>query len=267
MSFDAQEESQASGSPVELYTIAVGSSTYRHHTSIEDSVTIGGYVYTSLAGLSREKIVPGDEDLTISLPTSHEFVGDYQQSAPGQKATITIRRYHRGDTSDPRVIYKGVLREITFEEDGAVSTLKLTPVAAAFKKTIPTDTFQATCNRVLFDSKCGLNRNDYLYSGVVTAVNGNLVTVSGLEAAKGDGWATAGYVTIGVLDYRMVVLQDGDDLELVLPFFVDVSGETVSVFAGCKHDVNTCESKFSNDINFGGFPYVPTKNIFVSGLK
>ena len=65
----------------------------------------------------------------------------------------------------------------------------------------------------------------------------------------------------------LVLEQDGDDLTLVLPFHEDVLSEDVSVYAGCDHTIATCLAKFANDINFGGCPYVPTKNIFITGVE
>ena len=50
-------------------------------------------------------------------------------------------------------------------------------------------------------------------------------------------------------------------------------GSTVVVLAGCDHSVTTCDTKFntpedtqSNVINYGGFPFVPGKNPFETGL-
>ena len=45
-----------------------------------------------------------------------------------------------------------------------------------------------------------------------------------------------------------------------------VVGQDVDVFAGCDHTVDTCDQKFDNVINYGGWPYVPSKNPFESGI-
>lgn len=267
MAFDSYEESVEAACPIELYILAVGSYTYRLHTSIEAELIVGGETYTPLAGLSRQRLEPGDNDLEMELPAGHDFPLMYTLSAPGQQATVTIIRLHRGDTADCRVIYKGVVRQVEFSKNGAMAILRLSSVANAFERTIPTRTYQAGCNHVLFDEGCQLARTSYLYSGQVTDVNGNTITVSGLEAAKGDDWSTAGYVTIGVQDLRMILDQSGDVLTLVLPFYTPVLGENVTVYAGCRHDIDTCNSKFGNVINYGGFKYVPSKNIFITGIK
>lgn len=74
-------------------------------------------------------------------------------------------------------------------------------------------------------------------------------------------------------DARLILSQSGDDLQLLLPFPDSILGSTVVILAGCDHTVTTCDSKFntpsdpqSNVVNFGGFPFVPTKNPFEGGV-
>jgi uncharacterized phage protein (TIGR02218 family) len=163
-------------------------------------------------------------------------------------------------------MYKGVVRAVAFTKDMSKSALSVVPVSEAFNKEIPDRTFQATCNNVLFDANCKISSGSWKHTDVVTLVDGNEITVSGLLSAKGDGWATGGFVAHGTSDYRLILVQSGDICTLSLPFYADVAGETVDVFAGCARNISVCNSKFSNAINFGGCPYVPTKNIFVTGV-
>ncbi len=265
MSFESLEISAASGSRIEIYTLAMGTTIYRMHTSVEPIITYSGDDFLRTQ-VSRDSIATGQEFLEITLPGSHPFALEYATIAPGQTASLTIQAFHRDEPSDVKVIYKGVVRAVAFTKNASHSALSLVPINAAFDKEIPERTFQASCNNVLFDADCKISAAAWTYDGNVFAVTDNVVTVTGLETAKGDGWSTGGYVRYGVLDYRLVLEQDGDDLILVLPFYETVLDETVSVFAGCSHDIGVCASKFANDINFGGCPYVPTKNIFVTGL-
>jgi hypothetical protein len=92
--------------------------------------------------------------------------------------------------------------------------------------------------------------------------------VPGLSSAYAAGWFIGGFVEIvGSSDFRMVLDQDGDDLELLLPFVTTPT--LVNVFAGCSHDPESphgCGPKFDNGDNYGGFFYVPTKNPFETGI-
>jgi len=267
MSFDAQEKSVESASPVEFYTIAIGTELFRMHSSIEETITLGADVFYKTPALKRGHIATGQEYLTVELPGDHLFSKRFAMIAPGQAATLTIQSYHRGDTSDLRVMYKGVVRSVAFIQQGALSALSVIPISEAFDKTIPDRTFQAPCNNILFDDDCKISPGLWSYEDEVTAVNANTISVHGLGASKGDGWANGGFVSYGVLDYRLVLTQTGDVLTLVLPFYEPILGNDVTVYAGCDHCLTgDCQNKFDNTVNFSGFPYVPTKNIFATGL-
>ena len=265
MTFDAHEESKEGGSRVELYSLAIGSGIHRMHDSIEAEIDYLGDTYYRTF-VSRGQIVTGQEHLTVHLPGDHSFSAQFTTIAPGQLGTLTVYSYHRGDTADVRVIYKGVVRSVAFTSDMAKSVLSVVPVSEAFDKEIPQRTFQASCNNVLFDADCKVVAGSYKHNGMITDVTGDTITVGGLLAAKGDGWSTGGYVANGSLDYRLILEQSNDICTLALPFYANVLGLTLDVYAGCARNIGICNSKFSNAINFGGCPYVPTKNIFMTGL-
>jgi len=266
MSFETYEESIAGGSKVELYTITLGSVVYRMHSSSEVTITHAGDTYYR-AKIHRGKITLDQEYLEVFLPGDHEFPLLFKDISPGKTAILTLYQFHRADPADVRFLYKGAIRSVAFSKDTAQASLSVVPISKAFNKLLPDRTFQSMCNNVLFDTKCQISAGAFVYTDTVIAVSSNVVTISGLESSKGDGWATGGYVCFGTLDYRLILEQDGNDLILVLPFHEDVLGEDVSVYAGCDHTIATCNSKFSNEINFGGCPYVPTKNIFVTGIR
>ena len=265
MTFDGYEMSQEGGSRIELFSLAIGSDIYRMHDDIADTINYVGDDYFK-AFVERGRIATGQEHLTITLPGDHDFSKQFTTIAPGQLGTLTIYSYHRADPSDVRVIYKGVIRSVAFTADMSISKLSVVPVSEAFDKQIPQRTFQAACNNVLFDADCKISAGSYKYTNVVTDVTGNTITVQSLSSTKGDGWATAGYVAHGALDYRLILEQSNDILTLALPFYANVLGLTLDVYAGCGRNIGMCDSKFNNKDNFGGCPYVPTKNIFLTGL-
>ncbi|MNU44067.1 hypothetical protein D3C71_328720 [compost metagenome] len=67
---------------------------------------------------------------------------------------------------------------------------------------------------------------------------------------------------------RHVTSHIGDRLRLSAPLLTPMdAGAKVSVFAGCNLTAETCQSKFNNFGRFGGYPYIPLKNVFETGLK
>lgn len=251
--------------PVELYTFAIGAQTWRAHNSVEATFSIGGNDFVAVA-INREKIGNGEGPLDITLPTSHAVPQSYIGSAPGQNATVTVQWLDRDDNPDSlRTIYKGILKSVKLVDDGKKAQLHAESIISSFKRQTPEDSFSPQCQAFLYDEHCTVSKASFSYSGTVTAVSGNTITVDGLST-EGAGWALAGYIAYGT-DYRQVLAQSGDVLTMILPFVTDITGETVTVYAGCDHSASVCNSKFNNLVNHRGFPYVPTKNPFESGLK
>lgn len=51
--------------------------------------------------------------------------------------------------------------------------------------------------------------------------------------------------------------QDATSIELFIPTMANIQpGDNFSVTAGCDKTFETCKLKFSNAVNFGGFPHI-----------
>jgi len=269
--FNTYESGQEISRPFELYTFTIGSAVYRY-TSAEDSITESADTFTPV-NIRRSKLRGGGPDsrteaLVLSLPGSNTIVKRYISSVPGVKADVVIERMQRDDTSEEVIrIFEGRITSVAFEDNGRRAKVEVKPRVSAQSRPVPRFTYQGLCNHVLYDGACGADDTDPTYrlsSATVTAESGNTITVSGASAYT-DGWFTGGYVESGD-DYRLVIDHVGDLLTLHLPFATSVDGIAVNVFAGCSHNIATCKSKFNNVVNFGGFAFVPTKNIFETGL-
>lgn len=267
MTFLAQETSVEAGRPVELYYFQIGSTGYRY-TSAEDEMSFGGNTYYPRS-IQRTNPEQGTDErrqeIEITLPSNDDVAARYIGIVPGEQTTLTITRYHRGD-AEAYILWSGKIVGAAYKQQGAYCTLRGMTTEAAFSRLVPRLKFQGLCNHVLYDSQCALARSSYKYSGTCSTISGNTVTVAGVGAAHGAGWAVGGYISFGDLDYRLVIAQSGDILTLRIPFENDPTGETLDVYAGCDHTLTTCNSKFSNAANYGGFPFVPTINPFESGL-
>lgn len=271
-SYDALESSVEGSRPIEVYKFAIGTEVYRY-TSAEDDVTVGADTYVAEA-ISRGPIAQGHDDrnriLDITLPADNVFAAKYIDIVPGQRATGTIIRLQRDEVptfNTQVVIYKGFVRSVRFPGNGREAVIGILSIEAATSRPIPRFTYQGLCNHVLYDGGCGVNSTNYRMTGTVTAVNGNVITVSG-ASGEADGYYTAGFVTpTGLTDFRMVLKHVGDDLTLLLPFPVGLTGQTIDVFAGCNHMISGhCQTRFNNVIEHGGFAFVPKKNPFTTKL-
>lgn len=268
MPYSVFEASEEAGRPIELYTFTIGATVYRY-TSAEDTVTYSANDYlprdmdrTSPALSSGEG---GRQQLELVLPKEDPVASRYIGIVPSTRVELEILRFHRGDSPNGYVLWKGRIVSARFEKQGTVCRLSSVSSESALSRPIPGRKYQGLCNHVLYDTLCTVTRASFKYTGTVSAESGRTITVGGLLAAKGVGWAIGGTITIGD-EFRLITAQSGDVVTLQVAFPTTVLGSSVDVYAGCDHTLATCNSKFSNAINYGGFPFVPTRNPVQSGL-
>ena len=270
--YDTLESSVDSSRPIELYEIIKGTSTWRYTTS-DDEITIGADTFEP-AAISRDRIVQGSDqrnrNLLVTMPSSNPFASQYITVPPGERATVNVFRYQRDETPsfDTQVLlFKGQVQSVQFPNDGHSATIAVRSIETALNRNIPRFTFMGTCQHVLYDDNCGANPTAFDHLGVATAISGSTVTVSGLSSSGID--FTGGYCRpTGTNDFRMVLSQSGDDLTLLLPFAASPVGGNVQAFAGCDHILTSdCALVFDRVRFFGGFAFVPSRNIFETGLS
>ncbi len=183
-------------------------------------------------------------------------------------ATIEVWRVNWTDVSQRVLMRKGHLGEVTYG-DGAFSA-EVRGMAHLLSQQRGR-LFQYGCDAELGDSRCGVNLNGpaFTAAGVVVAVESAAVIVSGIGFA--DDWATRGVLrftasgkTIAVKRQRNVGALTRVELRQALSFSVGV-GSAVELGAGCDKQFATCRAKFSNAMNFRGYPHMPGTD-FVAGF-
>lgn len=125
------------------------------------------------------------------------------------------------------------------------------------------------CDAELGDERCtvALNQPAFSATGVVVAAGrpADAIIVSGLEGFA-SGWFSHGVLTWRdgarsgrterVTDHR----ADRDSISITLQRSVgpDIApGDTFAIVAGCDKTFASCKAKFSNGLNFRGFPHLP----------
>jgi uncharacterized phage protein (TIGR02218 family) len=105
-----------------------------------------------------------------------------------------------------------------------------------------------------------MNNQAYKLTGTVGSFSG-LNVISSTFLSQTSSWLTGGYLRVAGVP-RMITNHSGDTITLsaVLPGLA--VGASFEAFAGCDRTFSTCQSKFGNSLNFGGFPWIPVKNPF-----
>lgn len=272
MSFEPLETSRESGNLIELFVFRQGAVTTRF-TSFNRDIIFAGFQFLTTQ-ISRTEIQASVEDsvneIKITLPLDNAIPQQYINNVPGRLIQVEVLRAHADDPIQETVlVFSGFIAQVNF--DGALeATLTCSPNTAVFKRAGPRFNYQGLCNHILYDNGCKVDINLFRFVGNVSSASGREITVDGLFAAEGADWAVSGFVRTpagGFDDSRLVLKQAGDVLTLLNDFSVPVLNTTVDVFAGCAHDITTCDVKFAAVLNYGGFPFVPEKNPFNSSLR
>lgn len=270
MTYAGQETSREGSRPVELYKFALAGTLFPF-TSAEQEVIADAVTYEPET-IKRSKLVNTPEQkenqLNVTLPATNTFAKLFVNVIPGERASITVFQQHLTDTPTPEnvAIFKGFVSTVSFSANGKVATVLCRPLTSAAGRPMPRQTYQGLCNHMLYDPRCSLLQANFEETGDVIAVSGRTVTLdSTFTNLTGDYWE-AGFVQFGN-EFRLIVAQTNDVMKLNLPFAESPLSQAVKAVPGCKHRLSQdCITKFSNGDNYGGFPYVPKKNPFSTGL-
>jgi uncharacterized phage protein (TIGR02218 family) len=265
MTYEAYEDSVYSGEPVELYEFQYeeGSSTYRYTSSNEDQ-TYQGYTYYAIA-INRNTLEQSQDvaraSLTITMPSSNNFVTQFIVEPPFVKIGFILRRFQAQDADDEvNSIWVG--RVINVEQKEGLTEIRCESSYSSLKRPTLRRLYQASCAHVLYQSVCAIDKSSFETTGTLTDISGNTIT-SALFATQADGYFAGGfieYTSSSIVVRRFIINHEGSVATLSLPLYSVSTGATISAYPGCDHTMSTCLNKFSNLDNFGGQPWIPTKN-------
>lgn len=267
MSYDATETSAALGRPVEIYTWNRSTQVWRD-TSADRDVVVESNTYTSRAML-RTGFEQGSElnrsGLKVTVARDHPVAALYRITPPSDVITLTLRQYHEGD-GEVQIIWSG--RILSVSHGPGTSEINLEPIATSVRRTGLRRMYQKGCPHVLYGPHCGVVAATYQEDFTVSAVSGLTITATGLDG-HADGWWEGGFmrweISAGIYEHRFIEGHTGNTITVdVQPLGLTPTTD-ISVFPGCDHtpDAGGC-AKFSNILNYGGMPNIPTKNPYGS---
>lgn len=191
-------------------------------------------------------------------------------------AQLSMWEVDWNNTASRRLIFRGSLGEVS--RSGGAFRAELRGLSEPLNQARGRR-FHPRCSAVLGDSHCGVDLNAAAFSGeaVVEAVSddGRLTLKQLGEFA--DGWFERG--TVRVLSGAAAGLRAQIKNDLTLPggarildlwavlAEVPAPGDRVRVIAGCDKHGSTCRGKFSNFLNFRGFPHLPSEDWMLSPDK
>lgn len=264
MTFDAREISADAGRPIELFEFARDYQTWRY-TSADREVTADSITYLpraisrSAIDVSAEKARAG---ITITAPRDLEVADLYRVVPPSMAITLAVRQVHEGD-GEVVTLWTGRISTVEFL--GPAAQITCEPSFTALRRIGLRRMYQRQCPHVLYGSACGVNRTSYRADGLVESISGATVNVAA-AALQVAGFYAGGYIeweiASGIFERRFITDHSGAALTLSSSPFGLAGGTAVRLYPGCDHLLATCNAKFNNAANYGGFPFIPLKNPF-----
>lgn len=257
------EDALELGTPIELYEFTQGTSKW-NYVSGANGFTRFGQTYTPFP-VERDRIKQTSDifkdALKLTFPRSNEFAVQYIGFAPEEVTTLTVLRGHYGDPDEQFIVYwKG--RVIGAKASGNTIDIECESIFTSIKRPGLRARFELGCRHTLYLSGCNVNRKAYKRDGAILSIgNGVNITVNG-AGSRADGYYTGGLLLAPSGASRFITGHASDVVTISRPLTELVSSLVVSIYPGCDHLKNTCLNKFNNLDNFGGFPYIPTRNPF-----
>jgi uncharacterized phage protein (TIGR02218 family) len=287
MSFD-QFETSSRSQPIEYLSFKNGSSVW-YYTNSNIEETIGARTFVPLAYSRNEPVFSkdtSDGQIKFTVPSNIPLIEFYETIPSSSISSITIERKNRNDPdAGIQIFWKGSVASV--QREGDFATILAVP-QTQLPAQVPRYTYSGLCNWFLFQDRCGLSRTSWRHSGLVSTVGtpATVLTVTGLRtqaqaladgvspntltAQQIDDYWLGGYAENADGEKRAVYETDVDGvpdrIRLLQPFRNMSVNDTLTVYAGCDRTRETCAAKFSNHLNHGGFPDIPTLNPFVTEL-
>ncbi|WP_207000752.1 DUF2163 domain-containing protein [Trinickia mobilis] len=269
----------------ELYSFALLSGTTLYYTSADINITYGGNTYTALGPkLMRDKVkvmvgVQVDQlDVTVYPDITDTVLGQPFLAAIAtgvfDGCWVTVQRlFMSAWQPQPSVqvgavnVFSGSVSDCQIGRSSGKMTIK-SPLEL-LNIYMPRNMYQPSCYHALYDSGCTLSKGPFSTgASVIGPVSPtplitfytNLTNIVG----AGDGYYALGVITFnsGVNSgiARMVTgyTVSRGTVTVAYPFpAAPAIGDTFTISPGCDHSQSTCQNKFNNLANFGGFPYIP----------
>ena len=287
----------------ELYVFTYGSST-NLYTSFDTDVSITTGVsptgtYTS-ANLSRQQIISDIDksrnSLEIETPLSFSFAYNILANIVEERVKLVLYSYNTVSRTST-IIFTGYL----FSVSALNHRIKLLfqNILGIIKRTGLRKRMQRNCPYALYDASCQVNRDNFTLTMPVISLNtaSTEITVDPTYTTNNffNNGENTTYYYGGICNFNgnnRFILSNNSSLvnsnrvytiTLIsfMPNLADVindgfgygqnygsyfGGISISLSAGCNRTLGNCRERFNNLNNFGGFPFLPSRDIYRDGI-
>lgn len=258
--YDDADRSLDSSKPAELFQFTGG--IYAYYTTSQESIVFNGVEYLPdyiLHGEIEQSEELNKQGLEITLRGISPVAQLYIAEIPPTSVDVRVYRFIDG-VSEFRLVWAGRIVKPQFNSENDDCTLQCEPIFTMLKRAGLRRNYQVLCPYGLYDNQCLVQMATFSVNDLVTDFAANWVTGT-LIAAKPAGYFTGGILRFGTY-FKLIIDHKNSRIYMVSNIPTLRLGSSVTAIAGCDKSLTTCDTKFGNYINYGGFPYIPTKNPF-----
>lgn len=286
------EEQAPHLAPAYLYIIRHDDGTQQHWTSYDRPV-IGINIPTSLVPAGTAEFLPSqikhgpiasndrfeERTVTLAIQSDDERLRRFFIMAAAVKLECWIIRVSVEFMPESVdfltqvfVVESGILGKFAFS--GNTIAAELTPEPFYMGWSIPRHFFQRPCNHALYGFACGVDKTAHQFVSEILSVDSaeREIVIEGRKPAVGGDYFEAGMFDHPATGLKFAIIWSEhtgtDETLLKLSYWHPelAVGQALTAYAGCKHTVADCTARFDNAANFGGFPWVPSKNPVTNGV-
>lgn len=171
--------------------------------------------------------------------------------------------------TDAIMVNSGLIGAVSFA--GQTISAAITPEPYLSDQAVPRHYFERTCNHIFGGPACTAVKPTQVFEIATIDRQARRLTMTTAAAPHADFYSSG---TILLPDGQLMAVVSCDNggpagvCRLVLRFWNPtlVEAMDVTATAGCNHTTAHCQTRFANQANFGGFPFVPNRNPTIHGV-
>lgn len=256
--------------------------TVTRYTNRADGIIYGGHVWASTQ-IRRGRINRSGEinknGLEVFFPLGHPFAMDYLGYGPDGITLVTAWRSEPDNDNAFYPIFKGRVTDVGLNNEDEITFT----IESAYTTSLTAglhERMQGYCRHVVYDSAgCKLNRDDWGVATVPTVIDPTYSIITCPEAAAyPNGYFSGGMLRTPAGRLRYISAHAGAQITLWRgePSIYDMlqnagwdqawgqyfGGVGVTLYPGCDGSLKTCDERFDNLDNNGGFYFMRATNPF-----
>lgn len=239
-------------------------------TEHDNTLSFGGTGFEPDSGFSASEIRSGS-DMSVDSQDAEGVLNSATITETDildgrwDNAAIEVWRVNWADVAQRVLMRKGNIGQVRRGQQIFVAEVR--SLSHVLNQTVGR-TFQYYCDAVLGDARCGVDLESTAFKGagsVLAVLSDRSFTASGLGAFA-SAWFDFGHVewTSGANAGRKAEVAShvfsGGVVTVELyeaPVRAFTANDIFVIRAGCSKQFETCKVKFSNAVNFRGFPHMP----------